>query len=98
LVADDRWQSGCGGDRRRTQNRRGNPSGNTHTECQTTNKLNKQNMEKNNGEAKAKEEGTEEAGHKRGKMAEEKGVKHRTEAREHQINCLAQMVDDKGRR
>jgi hypothetical protein len=41
---------------------------------------------------------TEEAGHKRGKRVEEKGVKHRTKAREHQINCLVQMVDDKGRR
>jgi hypothetical protein len=42
--------------------------------------------------------GIEEAGHKRGKMAEEKGVKHHTKAREYQINCLAQRVEDKGRR
>ena len=42
--------------------------------------------------------GTEETRHKRGKMAEEKGVKHRTKVREHQVNCLAQMVEDKGRR
>jgi hypothetical protein len=31
-------------------------------------------------------------------MAEEKGVKHHTKAMEHQINCLAQRVEDKGRR
>jgi hypothetical protein len=31
-------------------------------------------------------------------MAEEKGVKHSTKAREHQVNCLAQMVEDKGKR
>jgi hypothetical protein len=42
--------------------------------------------------------GTEEAGHKMGKRAEEKGVKHRTKAREHQVNCLAQRIKDKGRR
>ena len=42
--------------------------------------------------------GTEEARHKREKMAKEKGVKHSTKARKHQINCLAQRVEDKGRR
>jgi hypothetical protein len=42
--------------------------------------------------------GTKEAGHKRGKRTEEKEVKHRTKAREHQINCLVQRVEDKGGR
>ena len=32
------------------------------------------------------------------KKAEEKGVKDRTKAREHQVNCLTQRVEDKGRR
>ena len=40
--------------------------------------------------------GTQEAGHKKGKRAEEKGVKHHTKAREYQVYCLAQRVEDKG--
>jgi hypothetical protein len=39
----------------------------------------------------------EEAGHKRGKKAEEKRVKHRTKAMKHQVNCLAQKVENNGR-
>jgi hypothetical protein len=73
------------------------PQGGTHTKCQTTNKPNKQNRKKTAGQRLGRR-GTEEAGHKRGKRAEEKGVKHRTKAREHQVNCLAQRVEDKGRR
>jgi hypothetical protein len=42
--------------------------------------------------------GTKEVGHKRGKRAEKKGMKHRTKAREHQVNCLTQKVEDKGRK
>ena len=39
--------------------------------------------------------GTEEVEHKRRKRAEEKRVKHCTKGREHQVNCLAQRVEDK---
>jgi hypothetical protein len=42
--------------------------------------------------------GTEETGHKRRKRAKKKGVKHRTEVREHKINCLIQMIEDKEKR
>jgi hypothetical protein len=41
--------------------------------------------------------GTEEAGHKKGKRVKEKGVKYHTKAMEHQVNCLAQRVEDKRR-
>ena len=52
------------------------PKGGTHTECQTTNKPSKQNRKKNKKTTvgqKVGRRGTEDAGHKREKRAEEKG-------------------------
>jgi hypothetical protein len=94
LAADDGRQSRCGGDWWCTQNWRGefewNPKGSTHIKYQTTNKLNKTKQEKKKTTSGQRlgRRGTEEARHKRGKRAEEKGVKYCTKVREHQANCL----------
>jgi hypothetical protein len=69
----------------------------TQSVKQPTNQTNKTGK-KTTARQKLRRRGTEEVGHKRGKRAEEKGVKHCAKAREHQVNFLAQMVKDKGRR
>jgi hypothetical protein len=52
----------------------------TQSAKQPTNQT-KQNKKKKTAGQRLGRRGTEEAGHKRGKRAEEKGVKHRTKAR-----------------
>jgi DNA-directed RNA polymerase specialized sigma subunit len=65
----------------------------TQSAKQQTNQTNKQTKVGQLGRR-----GTQEAGHKREKRSKEKEEKHRTKVMEHQINCLAQRVEDKGRR
>ena len=69
----------------------------TQSAKQPTNQT-KQNKKKTTAGQRLGRRGIKEAGYKRGKMAEEKGVKHRTKAIKHLINCLTQKVEDKRRR
>jgi hypothetical protein len=69
----------------------------TQSAKQPTNQTNKTGKKTTAGQRLGRR-GTEEVGYKRGKRAEEKMVKHRTKARVHQVNCLTQRVEDKGRR
>jgi hypothetical protein len=53
---------------------------------------------KNNDRAEAKEEGDKRCRTQEGKNGGRGEGKHRTKAREHQVNCLAQRIEDKERR
>jgi hypothetical protein len=69
----------------------------TQSAKQPTNQTNKTGKKTTAGQRLGRR-GAEKARHKRGKRAKEKGVKHRTKVREHQVNCLAQRVEDNERR
>jgi hypothetical protein len=69
----------------------------TQSAKQQTNQINKTGKKKTTVEQLGRR-GTQKVGHKREKMAKEKGVKHRTKVRKYQVNCIAQRVEDKGRR
>ena len=70
-----------------------------HPHIVPNNQKKKKNNHNNSSEAEARGRRTEEAGHKRKKKgAEENGVKHSAKVKDYQVNCLAQMVEDKERR
>ena len=71
----------------------------TQSAKQPTNQTNKKKKQKKRTKGqRLGRRGIEEEGHTRRKGVEEKGEKHITMAMEHQVNCLAQSVEDKGRR
>ena len=63
------------------------------------NQQTKQTKQKiNNSGAEAREKGDRRSGTQEGKNDGSEWVKHCTKTTEHQVNCLAQKVKDKGRR
>ena len=55
-------------------------------------------QEKNNGGTEVRDKGDKRSGTQEEKKSGRERVKHSTKAREHQVNCLVQRVEDKGKK